>query len=86
MTYGANTQEHTSKAVTVMSDQQMTGVVVLSLGVAALIVSIGMAWTLSRLSRAGRVDSTWFITAVSFALFVVGIVLCWFGVSNLVGI
>ena len=86
MTYGANTQEHTSKAVTLMSDQQMTGVVVLSLGVAALIVSIGVAWTLSRLSRAGRVDSTWFITTVSFALFVVGIVLCWFGVSNLVGI
>jgi hypothetical protein len=86
VTYGANTQEHTSKAVTLMSDQQMTGVVVLSLGVAALIVSIGMAWTLSRLSCAGRVDSTWFITTVSFALFVVGIVLCWFSVSNLVGI
>jgi len=69
-----------------MSDQQMTGVVVLSLGVAALIVSIGVAWTLSRLSRAGRVESTWFITFVSFALFVIGIVLCWFGVSNLIGI
>jgi hypothetical protein len=69
-----------------MSDQQMTGVVVLSLGVAALIVSIGVAWTLSRLSRAGDVESTWFITTVCFALFVVGIVLCWFGVSNLVGI
>jgi hypothetical protein len=67
-----------------MSDQQMTGVVVLSLGVAALIVSIGVAWTLSRLSRAGRVESTWFITAVSFALFVAGIVLCWFGVSGIV--
>jgi hypothetical protein len=45
-----------------------------------------VAWTLSRLSRAGRVDSTWFITTVSFALFVVGTVLCWFGVSNLIGI
>jgi hypothetical protein len=61
----------------------MTGVVVLSLGVAALIVSIGVAWMLSRLSRAGRVESTWFITTVSFLLFVVGIVLCWFGVSTI---
>jgi hypothetical protein len=67
-----------------MSAQQMTGVVVLSLGVAALIVSIGVAWTLSRLSRAGRVESTWFITMVAFLLFVVGIVLCWFGVSSIV--
>jgi hypothetical protein len=69
-----------------MSNQQMTGVVVLSLGVAALIVSIGVAWTLSRLSRAGRVESTWFITAVSFVLFLVGVVLCWFGVTTFVGV
>jgi hypothetical protein len=69
-----------------MSDQQVTGVVVLSLGVAALIVSIGVAWTLSRLSRAGRVESTWFITAVSFVLFLVGVVLCWFGVTTFVGV
>jgi hypothetical protein len=67
-----------------MNSQQMTGVVVLSLGVAALIVSIGTAWTLSRLSRTRGVVHPWFITFVSFLLFVVGIVLCYFGVSNLV--
>jgi hypothetical protein len=66
-----------------MSDQQITSAVVLLLGIAALIVSIGVAWTLSRLARAGRVESTWFITAVAFLLFVVGVVLCYFGVSML---
>ncbi len=86
MTHEADTQELHKKAADTMSDQQMTGVVVLSLGVAALIVSIGVAWMLSRLSRAGRVESTWFITAVSFVLFLVGVVLCWFGVTTFVGV
>jgi hypothetical protein len=67
-----------------MNQQQTTGVVVLLLGVAALIISIGFAWTLSRLSRAGRVESTWFITLVAFLLFAVGIVLCYFGVSTII--
>jgi len=58
--------------------------VILLLGVAALIISAGMAWTLSRLSRMRRVESTAFITGVSFLLFLVGIVLCYFGVSTLV--
>lgn len=57
---------------------------ILLLGVAALIISAGMAWTLSRLSRMRRVESTAFITGVSFLLFLVGIVLCYFGVSTLV--
>jgi hypothetical protein len=69
-----------------MSNQQMTGLVVLLLGVAALIISIGVAWALSRLARAGRVESTWFITLVTFLLFVVGVVLCWFGVTTFVGV
>jgi hypothetical protein len=68
-----------------MSDQQMTGVVLLLVGLAVLLVSVGVAWTLARLSRAGRVESTWLITAVSFALFLVGVAICWFGVSALVG-
>jgi hypothetical protein len=67
-----------------MSNQQMTGVVVLLLGVAALIISAGVAWTLSRLSRTRRVEGAAFITVVSFLLFLVGIVLCYFGVSALV--
>jgi cytochrome c oxidase assembly factor CtaG len=67
-----------------MSDQQMTSVVVLSLGVAALIVSAGVAWILSRITRRRRVEGISFITLVSFLLFVVGIVLCYFGVSALV--
>ena len=68
-----------------MSDQQMTGVVLLLVGLAILIVSVGIAWTLARLSRAGRVESTWLITAVSVALFLVGVAICWFGVSALLG-
>jgi hypothetical protein len=67
-----------------MSNQQITGVVVLLLGVAALLISAGVAWMLSRLSRTRRVEGTSFMTVVSFLLFVVGIVLCWFGVSALV--
>jgi Kef-type K+ transport system membrane component KefB len=69
-----------------MSDQQMTGVVVLSLGVAALIISAGVAWILSRISRTRRVDGVGFITVVCFLLFLVGVVLCYFGVSTLVGV
>jgi hypothetical protein len=67
-----------------MSNQQMTGVVVLLLGVAALIVSAGVAWTVSRITRTRRVEGISLITVVSFLLFLVGIVLCWFGISTLV--
>jgi Kef-type K+ transport system membrane component KefB len=67
-----------------MSNQQVTGVAVLLRGVAALIFSAGVAWTLSRLSRTRRVEGTAFITVVSFLLFVVGIVLYCFGVSAIV--
>jgi hypothetical protein len=67
-----------------MSNQQMTGVVVFLLGVATLIISAGVAWMLSRLSRTRRVEGTSLITGVSFLFFVVGIVLCYFGVSSMV--
>jgi len=67
-----------------MNHQQTAGLVVLLLGVAALIVSAGVAWTLSRLSRARRVEGTSFITAVAFLLFLAGIGLCYFGVTVLV--
>jgi hypothetical protein len=67
-----------------MSDQQTTGLILLLVGLAALIVSAGVAWTLSRLSRTQRVESAWLITVVSFVLFLVGIALCWCGVSALV--
>ena len=62
----------------------MTGVVVLLLGVSALMISAGVAWMLSRLSRTRQVEGAFFITVVCFLLFVVGIVLCWFGVSAIV--
>ena len=64
-----------------MSDQQMASVLVFLLGVSALMISAGVAWVLSRLSRTRQVEGAFFITVVSFRLFVVGIVLCWFGVS-----
>ena len=70
-----------------MSDlrsQQITGVVVLLLGVAALIVSAGVAWTVARITRTRQIEGISFITVVSFLLFIIGIVLCWFGVSALV--
>jgi steroid 5-alpha reductase family enzyme len=67
-----------------MSAQQTTGLVTLLVGIAALLVSVGVAWILSRLTRAGRVDGTWFITVVSLLLFLAGTALCWFGVSAIV--
>jgi hypothetical protein len=67
-----------------MSGQQVTGLALLLVGVAVLIVSIGIAWTQARLSRAGRVESSWFITTVSLVLFLAGVAICWFGVSALV--
>jgi hypothetical protein len=67
-----------------MSDQQMTGVVILLLGVGALIVSAGVAWTVSRITRTRRVEGISFITLVAFLLFLVGVVLCYFGVSSFV--
>jgi hypothetical protein len=68
-----------------MSNQQVTGLVNLLVGVAALMVSMGAAWTLMLRSRMRRIESTWFITAISVALFIAGVALCWFGVSALVG-
>ena len=67
-----------------MSDHQTYAMALFLFGVAVLILSVGIAWTLSRVSRTRRVDSAWFVTAVSFALFIVGVVLCWFGVSAFV--
>jgi hypothetical protein len=67
-----------------MSERQITGVIILLLGAAALNISTGVAWTLSPLSHTRRVDGVGFITVVAFLLFLVGIVLCYFGVSNLV--
>jgi hypothetical protein len=64
-----------------MSVQQTTGVVLLFVGLAALSVSVGVAWILSRLARDGRVDGTWFVSVVSLLLFLAGIALCWFGVN-----
>jgi hypothetical protein len=63
---------------------QSTGVVLLFGGLTALIVSAGAVWILSRLARDGRLEGTWFIAVVSLLLFLVGIALCWFGVSNII--
>jgi hypothetical protein len=50
----------------------------------ALAASLGTAWMLSRSSRAGRIESAWFIIPVSVVQFLLGVALCWFGVSMLV--
>jgi hypothetical protein len=67
-----------------MSAQQTTGLVTLLVGLAALLVSVGVAWILSRLARDGRIDGVWFVTLVSLLLFLAGTALCWFGVSAIV--
>jgi hypothetical protein len=67
-----------------MSAQQTAGLVTLLVGIAALTVSVGVSWILSRLARDGRVSGTWLITVVSLLLFLAGTALCWFGVSAIV--
>jgi hypothetical protein len=67
-----------------MSDQQLNGVALLLVGVATFIVSVGIAWALSRCSRAQRVESSWLITLVSFGLLLAGAALCYIGVSKIV--
>ena len=80
----ADTQPYTSKAVDPMSGQQVYGVALLLVGFAVLIVSVGIAWTLSLRSRTRRVEGAWIITTVSFVLFALGVLFCWLGVSALV--
>jgi uncharacterized membrane protein len=67
-----------------MSEQQTQGVALFLVGVALLIVSVGIAWALSQSTRARRVESAWLITVVSVLLFVVGVALCYGGVSAIV--
>jgi hypothetical protein len=67
-----------------MSERQLHGAALFLVGLALLIVSVGIAWTLSRISRTRRVDGAWLITMLSFALFVAGVALCYFGVSAIV--
>jgi hypothetical protein len=68
-----------------MSNQQVAGLVNLLVGVAALMVSMGAAWTLMLRSRMRCVERAWVVAIVSVALFIAGVALCWFGVSSLVG-
>jgi hypothetical protein len=70
--------------VSAMRDQQTQGMALLLVGVAVLIVSVGIAWALSRSSRTRRVEGAWLITVVSVVLFLLGVALCWFGVSAIV--
>jgi hypothetical protein len=67
-----------------MSSQQMTGLALSLVGVALLIVSVGVAWMQARVSRTARVESSWLITIVSLVLFLASVALCWLGVSALV--
>jgi hypothetical protein len=67
-----------------MSAQPTTGLVTLLVGLAALMVSVGVAWILSRLARDGRVEGVWFPILVSLLLFLAGTALCWFGVSAMI--
>jgi hypothetical protein len=67
-----------------MSSQQISSVVLLLVGLVALVASLGTAWALSRSSREGRVQSPWLLIGSSVLLFLIGVALCWFGVSALV--
>jgi hypothetical protein len=66
-----------------MSGQQVYGVALLVVGLALVMVSIGVGWAQARRSRAGRVGGAGVLTAVSFALFLAGVLICWLGVSAL---
>ena len=67
-----------------MSKQQVTGVTFSLLGVAALILSIGLAWMLARISHVRRVNGAGVLSVASVLLFILGVVACWLVVSSLV--
>jgi hypothetical protein len=67
-----------------MTSQQITGLALSLVGVAALILSVGIAWSLSRGSRTQRVESAGMLSVVSLIVFLAGVVACYFGVSAIV--
>jgi hypothetical protein len=72
--------------VDAMNDHQVHGLLLLAAGLAVLIVSLVAAWTMTRRSRSVQVDGAGLIAVVSFSLFVVGLVICWYGVSAVLGV
>jgi hypothetical protein len=72
-TVDALQRNDTRATVVAMRSHQVYGVALFLVGSALLIVSVGIAWTLARRSRAGRVEDAGVITAVSFALFLAGV-------------
>jgi hypothetical protein len=67
-----------------MSSQQTTGFLVLSFGIGALMVSAGVAWVMSRLSRTRPIEGAWLLSAADFLLFLASLVLCYFGILAIV--
>ena len=67
-----------------MSSQQRTGALVFLLGVVALIVSAAVAWIVAHISRRRQPEGIGFITLAAFLLSLLGSVLCYFGITNLV--
>jgi uncharacterized membrane protein len=67
-----------------MTSQQINGLALSLVGVAALILSVGIAWSLSRVSRTRPVEGSGMISVVSILLFLAGVVACYFGVSAIV--
>jgi hypothetical protein len=67
-----------------MSVQQVNGMIFCLLGLAALIVSVGIAWTLARVSRVRRVNGAGMMSVASLVFFIASLVACWFGVSALI--
>jgi hypothetical protein len=74
----------TNEVADMMSAQQISGLVILLIGIVALIVSVSVAWTLSRITRTRQVEGISFISIVAVLLFLVGMALSYFGVSALV--
>lgn len=67
-----------------MSAQQLTGMALCLVGLAALIVSVSIGWALSRSSRVRPVASASVISVTSVVLLLAGMVACYFGVNSLV--
>lgn len=59
-----------------MSKEQVTGVIFSPLGLAPLILSVGIAWMLARTSRVRRIHGSGVMSVASLALFLVGVVAC----------
>jgi uncharacterized membrane protein YidH (DUF202 family) len=80
-------QRYTGEMANAMNTQQIQNILILLVGVVMLLASIGTAWVLSRYSRIGAGEREWYAITmmVSIALFLGGVIVCYYGATSFLG-